>query len=129
MSRRWLQNLCILGIFIIAFTAVVAVGIDQGIREHKIGESGMKLEEKLPWEEAITRDPAAGSPTSLKDTDIVYTSPSGGKYHLYHDCSYLSRSKKIIGQPFENIKKAGMGICSRCKKRYEYAMREQDGSQ
>ena len=120
MSRRWLQNLLLIGLFLIAFTAGIAVGIGRGMQEHTIGEAGEALESKIPWEEAITLDPSKADQPRLNNSTIVYITPSGTKYHIYSDCSYLSRSKNIIGTPYGEVKYTEKDICSRCKDRYEY---------
>lgn len=118
MNRRWLQNLCLIGIFIVAFVAVVAVGMAQGKKENSVEFSGEPLKEKIPWEEAVKQDPAQEKLPTLAEDDIVYTTPTGEKYHLYNDCSSLSHSKTVYGNTFGEIKETGKGLCTFCKNRY-----------
>lgn len=118
MSHRRLQSICVIGVLLIAFIAVIAIGIGQGIHERSVAEAGAELEEKTPWEEAVEQKPIPEGYPQLQDSDIVYVTASGAKFHLYTDCSSLSRSKTIIGQTFRDAVENGKELCSFCKKRY-----------
>ena len=54
----------------------------------------------------------------IVNTQIYYWTPSGEKYHLYRDCSTLSRSKTIVSGTLEEGKAAGKsGLCKTCEKK------------
>jgi len=55
----------------------------------------------------------------LKDTDVVYVTQTGSKFHLYSDCSYLNRATAIIGTVCKEALDSGRELCSRCESRRE----------
>lgn len=60
----------------------------------------------------------AQPPDSIVATNIYYWTPGGEKYHIYSDCSTLSRSKTIISGTLEEGMAAGKsGLCKTCEKK------------
>ncbi len=56
---------------------------------------------------------------ALTGTNNVYWTKSGGRYHLYEDCSYIKNStEKMNGTVAESYETKGIDqLCSRCKDR------------
>ncbi len=109
MSRRWIQSLCIVVLFLLAFAAVVILGIDQGHSDRELKNHGISLDEKTAWEDALAKVSQETDPT-------VYVTESGAKYHLYSDCSALKRAKNVIGILRSSAEDAGKELCSICAK-------------
>ncbi len=110
MSRRWIQSLAIVLVFLAAFVAVTLLGIWQGQDGPARLSEGLELKEKKDWQEAIPNL----SDTSLDPT--VYVTNSGTKYHLSPDCSALKRAKEVIGTPRSAAIEDGKEPCSICEK-------------
>ena len=51
---------------------------------------------------------------------VVYWTANGKSYHLYDDCSFMSRSEELIYGTVEQAIEAGKTrICRSCEQRYE----------
>lgn len=109
MSRRWIQSLCIVLLFLGAFVTVVLLGIDRGRSDLSLKNHGISLDEKTSWEDALAN-------LSQSAESTVYVTESGAKYHLYSDCSALKRAKKVIGTPRSAAEDDGKELCSICAK-------------
>ena len=109
MSRRWIQSLCIVLLFLAAFVTVILLGIDRGRSDLSLKDHGISLDEKTSWEDALA--------TGSQNTDpTVYVTQSGTKYHLRADCSALKRSKNVIGILRSSAEDDGKELCSICAK-------------
>lgn len=117
MKRRLLQDLLVVAIFLSAVAAVIFIGLHQEPLPSPLFENGKFLELKLPWNDQTVKDPT--DDFSPKDTQTVYYTPTGKKYHLYRDCTSLQNSKKIIGEAYGTVKNSERGLCSLCEKRHE----------
>lgn len=110
LKRKALQNLILISIFIVSFLLVVGVGFRQGKDQTSVAAQGMKLTEKHPVGER--------APQTIEETSVVvFITPSGEKYHLYKDCSSLSRAKEIHGMILYSATEEGYTLCSFCEKR------------
>ena len=114
MRHRWIQNLCIIIIFLIAFVAIIAMGMMQGKKSQSLQETGLPLDEKTESERSEEIPSIL-----LTDDSTVYVTESGKKYHIFHDCSSLARSTKIIGTTYKNAQDEGKELCTYCKSRNE----------
>lgn len=110
LKRKGLQNLILICVFTISFLVVAGLGFYQGKKLTSVSEQGIELTEKHPVGE---RTPQKEEETSI----VVFVTPSGSKYHLYKDCSSLSRAKEIRGMILYSVKEEGYTLCSFCEKR------------
>ncbi len=109
MSRRALQSAGIVLVFLIAFVAVTLIGVQQGQTELSMGETGILLEDKQNWEEAVTSLP------QMDETSTVYVTQSGTKYHVSPGCPGLRNAKEIIGTPLAFAIEQEKTLCSLCE--------------
>ena len=116
MSRRSLQSLCILLVFLAGIVTVTALGIGQGRKNASVAARGSALDTKIPWETAVHQPPGT---LDIDPEKIVYVTATGTKFHLSSRCPYLRRSKSVTGIPYETAARRHLGLCSACKKLME----------
>lgn len=114
MKHRLLQSVCIVLIFLSAFTLCLWLGVREGSTDTSLRDEGVDLEQKTPWDPAGIRNPFPADLT-LSPEQIVYVSPDGQKFHLYADCVYLKRTKEVRGVLCETAVRDGKTLCSRCE--------------
>ena len=107
MSRRWIQSVCIVLLFVLSFAAVILLGIDRGRSDLSLKQHGTPLNEKESWESAL-------ADLSPNTDPVVYVTESGTKYHISPDCSALKRAKSVIGTPRSEAEKSGKELCALC---------------
>ena len=71
-------------------------------------KNNTKYQFALPETEAQPSDAVSG------DEEIVYLSPSGGKYHRSPECSALARSSSVRSIAKEKALLLGKEPCSKC---------------
>ena len=81
-------------------------------------ETTPQIEEGTPSLDAPTEDPQETTPTpitqpSIGETETVYWTVSGTKYHLYRDCQSLKRSINVESGTLDEAKAAKKAEC--CK--------------
>ncbi len=103
MSKRWLQNLCIIFVFLLGLTGVILLGTVQGKRDGE--RDRQSLTRKHLWSEHTS---------SPEDTITVYVTKTGTKYHLRRDCSSLKKAKEITEVPLFTAENDGKECCARC---------------
>ena len=111
MKNRWIQNLIILLLFAAAIALVILLGVRQGSRPST--QNDVKITEKTEW----TADGNSGSGTKDAEDITVYKTVNGKRYHLYSDCTSLSKSKTVIGLRKSAAESEGKTLCSYCEKR------------
>ncbi|MBP3301254.1 MAG: hypothetical protein J6M34_07120 [Clostridia bacterium] len=119
MKRLWIQNLCMIAVFLVAFFLIVAIGIEEGKKSRSVQETGIVLRDKKPGTEQSEQTERPNQPPhlSLTEDSIVYITATGAKYHLWADCSALKQAKAIIATRLEDAAKEGRALCSFCNKR------------
>ena len=53
-------------------------------------------------------------PSTPSNSDLVYTTETGTKYHSRKSCPGLSRAKAIYESTLSAAKSEGLGACSKC---------------
>ena len=106
MSRTFLQNLCILFVFLAALGLVLWLGLREG-KTVSMDTRGVELSQKESWETAIHTPIEEQNPT-------VYLTQSGGKYHASAECSSLKRSKNILQTTRSDAERQGKEPCALC---------------
>lgn len=114
MKRLWIQNLCMIAVFLAAFFLIVAVGMEEGQKSRSVQAMGVELRDKDPEPEASGKTPPS---LNLTEDSIVYITATGKKYHLWADCSALKQAKTILATHLKDAAAEGKSLCTYCNKR------------
>ena len=107
MNRTFLQNLCVVLVFLSAAGLMLWLGLRQG-KTVSMETWGVELSQKESWENAIQKQPAEEQPS------VVYVTKSGEKYHASTECSSLKRSKNILQTQKSAAEQQGKTPCALC---------------
>lgn len=115
VQRRTLQSVLISVLIVAAVCAVAFFGIDEG-RKRPFSERRETLPEKSEWEAAVS---AVDKPVEyrLEENRPVYVTEVGEKFHIYRDCTALSRSENVTGITRRAATYAGRKLCAICEKK------------
>ncbi len=96
----------------LALILFCTLSIAAGFLLYDAGQPHYKNNTKYQFSLPETEEPLSSAVSG--DEEIVYLSPSGGKYHRLRECSALARSSTIRAIQKEKALLLGKEPCSKC---------------